>query len=78
MRKRLINALENVECIKILHIMQTNLHQCIERNHKRDYGKLSDIALKHCYAEYEEPTLDEGWDEIIYHEYIEEVISHDN
>jgi tRNA uridine 5-carbamoylmethylation protein Kti12 len=73
-RKQLINALHDVECVKVIHVMHTPLDVCIERNRNRKYnaGKLPDAALKYCYAKYEEPTLSEGWDEIIYHEYAKE------
>ena len=67
-RQTLLNALCSVEFKKVLHIMQTPLELCIKRNRKRGYGRLPDIVLRHCYEKYEPPTLDEGWDEIIYHD----------
>ena len=73
-RERLINALHDVECEKVLHVMLTPLDICLERNRQRDYdkGRLPDIAIKHYLKEYEPPVLEEGWDRIIYHEYIKE------
>ena len=67
-RQTLLNALRDVEFKKVLHVMQTSLDVCLERNRRRDYNRLPDVILRHCYKKYEPPTLDEGWDEIIYHD----------
>jgi tRNA uridine 5-carbamoylmethylation protein Kti12 len=71
MRQTLIEALYGVECKKVLHVMQTPLDVCLERNRQRNCneGKLPDWALLRCHDKYEAPSLDEGWDEIVYHEY---------
>lgn len=69
-RQALLNALHSVECLKVLHVMQTPLDVCLEHNRSRDRntGRLPDWALLRCHNRYEPPTLDEGWDEIIYHQ----------
>lgn len=69
MRKQLLDALHGAECLKVLHVMQTPLDVCLERNRQRNCneGKLPDWALLRCHDKYEPPTLDEGWDEIVYH-----------
>lgn len=69
-RQALLDALCDVECKKVLHVMQTPLDVCLERNRQRDSnaGKLPDWALLRCHDKYDPPSIDEGWDEIIYHD----------
>lgn len=67
MRQKLLDALCGVECVKVLHVMQTPLDVCIERNRNRHPGRLPDFVVTGCHSRYEAPSLSEGWDEIIYH-----------
>lgn len=77
-RLSLLNAISKTNCKKILHVMKTPPNICLERMCLRDKRYIPKAVIDYYCERYEEPTLDEGWDEIIYHEYIEEVISHDN
>lgn len=65
-RQDLLNALSDVECKKILVVMTTPLEECLIRNANRT-ARLPDFVLYDLYEKYEPPTLDEGWDEILYY-----------
>ena len=73
-RKNLLSYFKDVNCKKIIHVMNTPLDICLERHHKRANGNacLPDYYIELCSKNYEPPTLEEGWDEIIYHNYTEE------
>lgn len=71
-RTTVLNIVSEISCKKILHVMNVPLDVCLERTKKRDKWVSTDHAVISCYNHYEEPTLDEGWDEIIYHEYMRE------
>lgn len=66
-RQKLLEQLSKVDCKKILYVITTPLGECLERNSKR-IGKerLPDFIVTSLYSNFEQPTLDEGWDEIIY------------
>lgn len=71
-RIEVLRLLSSVECKKILHLMKTPLDTCVERAKTREGREgWKDIVEKQ-FEHYEEPTLEEGWDEIIYHEYVKE------
>lgn len=61
----LINALEHIDCKKVLIVMNTPLDMCIERNENRS-NRLSKCIITAINKTYEHPSLDEGWNEIIY------------
>ena len=64
-RRRLLQALEGVDCRRVLVVMTTPLEECLRRNAVRE-RRLPDYIVQ-VIAEKQEPaTLDEGWDEIIY------------
>ena len=73
-REKLLSYFKDVDCKKIIHVMNTPLEVCLERHHKRAVGHtcLPDRFIQMCFKRYETPTIDEGWDEIIYHDYIKE------
>lgn len=58
---------------KILIILNTSLEQCIinDQNRKKNLGK--EFVVKN-YNQIETPTLDEGWDLIIYYENDDQVL----
>jgi tRNA uridine 5-carbamoylmethylation protein Kti12 len=66
-RKGLISAVTDVDCEKVLVVMTTPLEECLCRNAHRE-RRLPDFILTECAKRYEPPTLDEGWDKIIYHQ----------
>jgi tRNA uridine 5-carbamoylmethylation protein Kti12 len=45
--------------------MDTSLEQCLYRNAHRE-NRLQDFIVESSYRSLQKPTLDEGWDEIIY------------
>ena len=59
--------LENITtpCRKILLVTTTPLEECLERNRNRE-ARLPDFVVKYIHDKFEPPTLDEGWDEILY------------
>ena len=64
-RRELLDILD-IDCKKILIVLDTSLEVCIERNIIRgEYP--SNGAIRHLAKEYEEPTLDEGWNEILHY-----------
>lgn len=63
LRENLLKAVEDVDCKKILVTMDTPLEECLRRNANRK-PRLSDFCILAIHASYEQPTLDEGWDEI--------------
>jgi len=67
MRKNMLESIAEVNCKKIIIVMQTPYETCIKRNAERE-RRLPDIVIRSYMARFEEPTLDEGWDEIIIHE----------
>lgn len=65
-RTELLQAVENLGCRCVLLRMSTPLDECIRRNRGRD-GALPDFVIEDIYNSIEPPTLDEGWDEILYY-----------
>lgn len=65
-RENILNVLADVECQKILVVMTTPLDECLKRNVNRT-ARLPDFVLYDLHEKYESPTLDEGWDEILYY-----------
>jgi tRNA uridine 5-carbamoylmethylation protein Kti12 len=63
-RLRILNATQNINCEKIIIVIQTPLEECIRRNSTREYPTPS-VAIKALYNSFQFPTLDEGWDDII-------------
>ena len=65
-RTELLQAVKNLGCRCVLLRMSTPLDECICRNRGRD-GALPDFVIEDIYSSIESPTLDEGWDEILYY-----------
>ena len=70
MRKNMLNALAEAKCRKVIIVMQTPFDICLQRNANRK-RRLPEQFLYNFHDRYVPPSLDEGWDEIIYHEYNE-------
>lgn len=64
-RINLLNTI-NTPCKKVLVVMTTPLEECLKRNINRE-ARLPNFILHDIYNNFEVPTLDEGWDEIIYY-----------
>jgi tRNA uridine 5-carbamoylmethylation protein Kti12 len=65
-RLELLNAIKHVDCKRILVFMNTPFDECVRRNAQRK-NPLPFFILKSFEKELEIPTLDEGWDEILYY-----------
>lgn len=63
-RKKVLQAVENIPCRKVVVYMDTSLEQCLYRNAHRE-ARLQDCIIESTYKSLQKPTLDEGWDEII-------------
>lgn len=63
-RKELLSNI-TTPCKKVLVVMTTPLEECLERNRNRE-ARLPDFVVIDLHSKYEVPTLNEGWDEIIY------------
>ena len=64
-RAKILKAVEDIPCRKIVVYMDTPLEECIRRNANREC-RLQDFIIKSTHRSLQRPTLDEGWDEIIY------------
>ena len=65
-RKGLLSATEGIPCEKVLVVMDTPLDECLRRNASRE-RQLPDFVVKAIAQKFEPPTLDDGWDKIIYY-----------
>ncbi len=67
-RNELLISIKDIKCKKTLIFMNTPLEECIRRNEQREGdSKLPIFIIEDIYNSFEPPTLDEGWDEIIYY-----------
>ena len=62
----LLKAVKHIDCKCVLMCMFTTLEECINRNIGRE-NELPDFVIKDIYNSIEAPSLDEGWDKIIYY-----------
>ena len=65
-RKLILEATKDIPCKRILIYMDTPLEECLRRNAQRP-NPLPDFMVRDIYNSIEPPTLDEGWDEILYY-----------
>ena len=65
-RKAILEATEKFDCKRTLIYVTTPLDECISRNVGRE-NSLPDFVIEDIYNSIEPPTLDEGWDEILYY-----------
>ena len=63
-RKKVLQALADIPCKKVVVFMDTPLDECIRRNANRE-AHLPEHVIQSTYRSLQKPTLDEGWDEII-------------
>lgn len=64
-RTALLSSLKDIECKKMLIVVQTPIEVCIERDKTRKSHTLGEGVIRHLNNRYCPPSLDEGWDEII-------------
>lgn len=64
-RENLLNAVAGTDCRKALIVMTTPLDECLRRNANRKC-RLPDAMIHSINGAYEPPTLEEGWDEIVF------------
>lgn len=65
-RAGLLQAVEGINCERILVVMTTPLAECLRRNACRE-RRLPDFVLQSIAERYEPPSLAEGWTKIIYY-----------
>lgn len=66
-RNGVLKSISDISCKKILIVMDTALKECLNRNSSRDGALcLPEPIIYNFYNNFEPPTLDEGWDEIVY------------
>lgn len=65
-RKQILDAISNICCNKICIYMDTPLDECIRRNARRS-KPLPEFVVRSIYNSIEPPSINEGWDEIIYY-----------
>ena len=67
-RLSLLKSLKDIKKSKILIVMTTPVEECVRRNNKRQRKDcVTDSMIYYLNNEYEPPTFDEGWDEILYY-----------
>ena len=66
-RYELLSIISSIPCKKILIVLQTPLDVCVDRDANRASHILGRRAICNFSNKYEQPTLDEGWDEILYY-----------
>lgn len=66
-RQKLLSSLEGVKCDKTIIVVNTDFEECLKRNEQRGDCKTDTLMMKVLYLTFQTPTLDEGWDEIIYY-----------
>lgn len=66
LRIEVLEFIKECQCKKILIVMNTPLDECLLRNANRK-KQLPDWVIRHMYRKYQPPSLDEGWDEILYY-----------
>ena len=76
-RKKILQMVSGINCKKKLIVVDTPLQICLQRNSERE-RRLPDVAIRFYMKKFESPTLNEGWDEIIYYSSIKEVTPYDN
>lgn len=65
-REELLQAVSKYSCRKVLYHLTTSLEECLLRNARREgKARLPDWVIESIYKTFENPTLSEGWDEII-------------
>lgn len=62
-RKKVLQALANIPCKKVVVYMDTPLEECIRRNATREVH-LPEHVIQSTHRSLQPPTLDEGWDEV--------------
>lgn len=66
-RRELLSSISGVDCHKTILVLNTPLDECLRRNATRTgNARMPDILIHSLFDSFETPTLDEGWDEIIY------------
>ena len=65
-RKDILETVADIPCKKIAVYMSTPLEECLHRNTNRE-ARLQDFMVESAYRSLQPPTLDEGWDEILYY-----------
>lgn len=64
-RTDLLEAVKDIECRKTLIFMNTPLDECIRRNKQRKHP-VSQHLVEAISSSMQPPSIDEGWDEILY------------
>lgn len=64
-RKSILTRLSNINCRKILIIVNTPIKQCVKNNQNRNFKTTTEVIYD-CSKNFEEPCISEGWDEIYY------------
>ena len=64
-RKLILEATKDISCRRILIYINTPLEECIRRNAQRP-NPLPEFMIRDIHNSMQPPTLDEGWDEILY------------
>lgn len=66
LRAEVLTAIDECESKKTLIVMNTPLNICLLRNANRK-KRLPDWVINHMHRKYQSPTIDEGWDKILYY-----------
>lgn len=64
-RRILLQEVADIDCRKVCVVMDTPFDECLRRNAIRE-ARVPDTLMYSIHTTLENPTLSEGWDEIIY------------
>lgn len=63
-RDELLRTIRDIECEKILIVVQAPIEVCVERDRTRKTHNLGDGVVRHFNKRYQPPSVHEGWDDI--------------
>ena len=62
-RKQLLDAFKDIDCVKTCIWLDTSVDECVRR--ERNFRKRPDSLVTRTAKKFEEPSLSEGWSEIL-------------
>ena len=70
MRQKVLNAIKDIDCVKIASIISTDVETCVKRNENRpEENKVPNEVIYKFARSFECPMLWEGWDRIYFQGY---------
>ena len=65
-RYRFLQLIKDIDCERIAVVFNTPIEECKRRNNNRSgYAKVPDHVIERMYKNFNQPSLDEGFDQIL-------------